>query len=453
MLENLWSKRAISYQTIFETGDDIAIGGIAGVNVNQDTVFQVNAVFAATRLIADTVSTLPIDVYISRDGERFSFRPKPQWLIQPDIALPREAFFNQVITSMLIDGNAFIRLYSNGAGEIVNMIVLNPLSVEMKRNGDGRVIFTVEGEDRPLTSEQMLHIPDLLRPGKLRGISRVKAMKEDFGLAIALRNWSANLFGSGSTMNGVIEFPGNLTGDQAKQLSEAFDSRHRGWRRSHKTGVLTGGATFRSTQFDPDKSQAIEARRLAVEDIARAFGVPNHLLGIPGTTSYASVEESNRQFLTMTLRPIGAKIENALTSLMPRYPGGESAFVRFNFDALLRSDLATRAAAYSTGLQAGWLSVNDVRRLEDFTPVNDEAANFPRVPLANVAINESGVRAQSELVKMAASLVQVGFQPSAVLSALGLPDIAHTGLPSVQLQGVAQVDPENPDAAYKNEVE
>ena len=271
MLENLWNKRAISYQTIFETGDDIAIGGLAGVNVNQDSVFQINAVFAATRLISDTISTLPIDVYISRDGERFAFRPKPTWLIQPDIALPREAFFNQVITSMLIDGNAFIRLYSNARGEIVNMIVLNPLSVEMKRNGDGRVIFTVEGEDRTLTSEEILHIPDVLRPGKLRGISRVKAMKEDFGLAIALRNFSATLFGSGASMNGVIEFPGNLTADQAKDLSEAFDSRHRGWRRAHKTGVLTGGATFKSTQIDPDKSQAIEARRLAVEDIARAL--------------------------------------------------------------------------------------------------------------------------------------------------------------------------------------
>lgn len=453
MLENLWSKRAISYQTIFETGDDIAIGGISGINVNQDTVFQVNAVFSAVRLIADTISTLPIDVYISRDGERFSFRPKPQWMIQPDIALPREAFYNQIITSMLIDGNAFVRLFTSRTGEIVNMIVLNPLSVEMKRNGDGRVVFTVEGEDRPLTSENILHIPDLLRPGKIRGISRVKALKEDFGLAIALRNWSANLFGSGATMNGVIEFPGNLSAEQAKNLSESFDSRHRGWRRSHKTGVLTGGATFKSTQIDPDKSQAIEARRLAVEDIARAFGIPNHLLGIPGTTSYASVEESNRQFLTMTLRPVAAKIENGLTSLMPRYPGGESAFVRFNFDGLVRSDLATRAAAYSTGLQAGWLSVNDVRRLEDFTPVQDQAANFPRVPLANVAINESGVRAQAELVKMAATLVQVGFQPSQVLSALGLPEIGHTGLPSVQLQGVAQVDPENPDSAYKNEVE
>lgn len=454
MLENLFGieKRAISYQTIFETGDDIAIGGLAGVNVNQDSVFQVNAVFSAVRLIADTIGTLPIDVYVARDGQRFNYRPKPQWMIQPDIALPREAFFNQVITSMLIDGNAFIRLFTNGSGEIVNMVVLNPLGVEMKRNGDGRVTFTVEGEDRPLSSENILHIPDVLRPGKLRGISRVKAMKEDFGLAIALRNFSATLFGSGASMQGVIEYPGNLTAEQAKNLTESFDSRHRGWRRAHKTGVLSGGATFKSTQIDPDKSQAIEARRLAVEDIARAFGVPNHLLGIPGTTSYASVEESNRQFLTMTLRPVASKIENGLTSLMPRYPGGDSAFVRFNFDALVRSDLATRAAAYSTGLQSGWLSVNDVRRFEDLTPIQESAADQPRVPLANVALNESGVRAQGELVKMAQALVNVGFKPDSVLSALGLPPIDHTGLPSVQLQGVAQVDPENPDAVYKDEV-
>lgn len=452
MLENLWSTRAISYQTLFESGDDIALGNLAGTNVTDKSVFQINAVYRAVSLIADTISTLPIDVYVSRDGARFSFRPKPAWMIQPDIAFPREAFYNQVIVSLLIDGNAFIRLFSNRAGEIVNMIVLNPTSVEVKRNGEGRLIFTVEGEDRPLSQEEILHIPDLIRPGAVRGLSRVKMMKEDFGLAIALRNFSATFFGSGTSMNGVIEFPGNLTGEQAKELSEAFDARHRGWRRAHKTGVLTGGATFKTTQIDPEKSQAIEARRLAVEDVARAFGVPNHLMGIPGTTSYASVEESNRQFISSTLRPIASKIETAMTSLMPRYPGGESAFVRFNFDALLRSDLMSRASAYSTGLQSGWLSVNDVRALEDLRPIPVESADQPRVPLANVSIDESGIRAQGELVKMAQALIQVGFQPGAVLASLGLPEIAHTGLPSVQLQGVAQVDPENPDAAYKEEV-
>ena len=452
MLERFFNTRAISYQTIFETGDDIAIGNLAGTNVTDKSVFQINAVYRAVSLIADTISTLPIDVYISRDGARFSFRPKPQWLIQPDIALPREAFFNQVLVSLLIDGNAFIRLFSNQRGEIVNMVVLNPTQVEVKRNADGRLRFTVEGADNQLTQEEVLFIPDLIRPGDVRGLSRVKMLKEDFGLAIALRNFSATFFGTGTSMNGVIEFPGNLTEEQARGLSDSFDSRHKGWRRAHKTGVLTGGATFKPTQVDPEKSQAIEARRLAVEDVARAFGVPNHLMGIPGTTSYASVEESNRQFLSSTLRPLASKLENALTSLMPRYPGGDTAFVRFNFDALLRSDLASRAAAYSTGLQSGWLSVNDVRAWEDLRPIPVEAADSPRVPLANVSIDESGIRAQGELVKMAASLVQVGFQPTAVLSALGLPDISHTGLPSVQLQGVAQVDPENPDAAYKEEV-
>ena len=107
---------------------------------------------------------------------------------------------------------------------------------------------------------------------------------------------------------------------------------------------------------------------------------------------------------------------------------------------------------YSTGLQAGFLSINDVRRLEDLAPVDDTAAQTPRVPLANVAIEESHVKAQSERVRMAQALVQVGYQPAEVLTALNLPEIAHTGLPSVQLQGVAQVDPEDPDAQYKDEV-
>lgn len=452
MLENLWNTRAVSYQTIFESGDDIAIGNLAGTNVTDKSVFQINAVYRAVSLIADTISTLPIDVYVARDGARFAYRPKPQWMIQPDIAFPREAFYNQVIVSMLIDGNAFVRLFSNRNGEIVNMMVLNPTQVSVKRNGDGRLTFTVEGEDRPLGQEQVLHIPDLIRPGDVRGISRVKMLKEDFGLAIALRNFASTFFGNGTSMNGVIEYPGNLTAEQAKDLSDSFDARHRGWRRGHKTGVLTGGAAFKATQIDPEKSQAIEARRLAVEDVARAFGVPNHLMGIPGTTSYASVEESNRQFISSTLRPIAAKIENGMTSLMPRYPGGEAAFVRFTFDALLRADLQARASAYSTGLQSGWLSVNDVRAWEDLRPIPVEAADQPRVPLANVGIDESGIRAQGELVKMAQALVQVGFQPQAVLASLGLPEIAHTGLPSVQLQGVAQVDPNNPDAAYKDEV-
>ena len=170
--------------------------------------------------------------------------------------------------------------------------------------------------------------------------------------------------------------------------------------------------------------------------------MPPHLLGVPGTNSYASVEQTNLAWVTHGLRPIVAKIEGALTPLMARSPGGETAFIRFNLDGLLRADFSTRMTGYSTGLQAGFLSVNDVRSREDLTPIDDEAASTVRVPLANVAINESHVVSQSQKVSMAAQLVANGYRPDSVLEALGLPEIAHSGLPSVQVQAPANVPAE-----------
>jgi len=439
MLERLWQQRAISYQTLFASGDDIALGNLSSTNVNSETAFQVNAVYACVSLIADAVSTLPMDVFVRRDGARYPFRPKPAWIDKPDVALTREAFYSQVVTSLLLDGNAFIRVYSSPTtGEVISLMTLNPMDVDVKRHKAGELIFTVEGEDKPLTSDEVVFIPDVVRPGKVRGVSRSKALSEDWGLALALRNFAATFFGQGTSMNGVIEFPGNLTADQAADLARAFDARHQGWKRGHKTGVLSGGAKFTPTQTEPDKAQAVEARRFEVEDIARAFGVPGALLGIPGSMSYASFEQSALFFTTHTLRPMLGKIEGALTPLMMRTPGGENAFIKFNMDALVRADLSTRMTAYSTGLQAGFLTINDVRRLEDIRPIEDPAADTVRVPLANVAIDDSHVEAESTKVTMAQQLITAGFQPTSVLDALGLPPIDHTGLASVQVNVEAE---------------
>ena len=387
MFDKLFQQRAISYQTIFESGDDIVFGNYSGTYINKDTVFQVNAVFSAISLIADTISTLPMDAYIRRDGARFTFRPRPEWIMQPDITIPREAFYNQVITSLLLEGNAFIRVFSNARGEVVNLNVLNPQSVTVTRSGLGTLLFTVDGEPKPLTSEEIVFIPDVMRPGELRGISRIKAMGETFGLALAMERYASTFYGQGTNLNGVIEFPGNLTKDQAEMLAASFDNRHRGWKKGHRTGVLSGGAKFVSTQTDPEKSMLVEARNQSIVDVARAFNIPPHLLGLPGTTSYASVEQMNLAWITHGLRPIVGKIEGALSPLLNRYPGGETAFIKFNIDGLARADLQARTAAYSTMLQSGAMSINEVRALEDMRPIEDEAANAPRVPLANVNLN------------------------------------------------------------------
>jgi HK97 family phage portal protein len=452
VFNRILEQRAVSFQTIFASGGDIEIGNLAGTVINSETAFQVNAIFSAVSLISDLVSTLPVDAFTTQDGSRFPFRPKPSWVDQPDVDLPRQAFYSSVVTSLLLDGNAFIRVFSNRKGEVVNLTVLNPTTVDIVRNGIGRLQFNVAGEDKPLSSDDIIYIPDLLRPGQIRGTSRVVALRESFGLALALERFASVFFGSGTTLSGVIEYPNNLTQEQADNLRNGFDQRHSGWSRSARTGVLSGGATFKPTQINPQDSSLIESRHLAVEDVARAFNVPTHLLGLPGTMSYASVEENNRSFLTTTITPLVNKLESGLTPLMRRSPGGENAYIKFNMDALLRANIQARTAAYSSGLQAGYLTINDVRRLEDLLPVADPAADTVRVPLANVTITDSSLTAEEKRVQMVSTLVLAGYDPAESLAAVGLSVIAHTGLPSSQLQPVAQISPLDPAAAYADEM-
>ena len=449
MLNNLFEQRGISFQTIWGSGNDLDVMNQSGTIVNNETVFKVNAIFSAVSLISDTISTLPVDSYIRRDGARFAFRPRPAWVQQPDVDTTKEAFYGSLIVSMLLDGNGFVRVFRDGSGRVVNMTVLNPTKVQIQKNKVGGTVYIYEGENKPLTKNEMIHIPDVVRPGETRGISRVTALKDNFGLAIALESYAARFFGQGASTNGIIEFPGNLTPEQAKNLVDGFDARHKGFRKAHKTGVLSGGAKFVQTTVENDKAQFLDSRRMAVEDVARAFNIPPHLLGLPGTNTYSSVEQNNIAFVTHTLRPIVQKLESAFTPLMAAEPGGSTAFIKFTLDGLLRGDANSRFTAYSTGLQAGYLTINDIRRLEDLPPV--DGGEIIRVPLASVNIDAAELVATDKRVNMAQKLVNSGYDPADVLAVMGLPPIMHTGLPTVQLQGIAQVNPEDPEAVYEVE--
>ena len=447
MLGNLFENRAINFQTLWGAGNEVEITNQSGTFINQDTVFKVNAVFSAISLISDTIATLPVDSYIRRDGARFAYRPRPTWVTKPDVDTTKEAFYGALIVSLLLDGNAFIRVFRDNQGQPINLAVLNPSKVEIQRNKLGRVMFHYEGDKNLLNSSDILHIPDVVRPGHIRGTSRVDALKDNFGLAMALESYASRFFGQGVTMAGHIEFPGNLSPEQAKELSESFSTRHGGFRKSHKVGILSAGAKFVSDQLDNDKSQFIDSRRMAVEDVARAFNIPPHLLGLPGTNTYSSVEQNNIGFVTHTIRPIVSKMESALSGLLSTLPGGENAFIRFTMDGLLRGDANSRFTSYSTGIQAGYLTVNDVRRFEDLSPI--DGGDILRVPLANINIDAAELVAEDKRVTMANKLIMSGFDPAEVLAAFDLPAISHTGLPSVQLQPLVNVNPENPQDEYQ----
>jgi HK97 family phage portal protein len=443
MLNNLFEKRAVSFQTVWGAGEPFGLQSESGVNVTTKKSFEIVAFFSAVSLISDTISTLPCGAYLRIGATRRPLNPRPMWLDQPDVDLStRASFFQQVFSSLLVHGNSYTRVFRDNQGQVVNLVNLNPEKVTVERSKIGRKVYKFEGEGKLLAGDEVIHIVDLIMPGDLEGLSRVETLKQSLGLNIALSDYAARFFGSGASASGVIEFPGNLTAEQAKQLADGYDARHRnGSRRAHRTGVLSGGAKFVATETDPETSQALESRKFAVEEIARAFNVPLHLLGVPGTASYASVEQNNLQFVSMTLRPLAEKVEAAFSRLLPG-----DAFIKFQFADLLRADLTSRVQSYSVGTQAGFYSTNDIRRLEDLEPV--EQGDQYRVPLANIALADTEVITLEKRVKMVQQLVISGFTPSEALAAVGLAEISHTGLPSTQLQPVAQIDPNNPEAVY-----
>ena len=441
MLRNLGENRAISFQSLWGAGDLTSYETQSSAFVDYNTAFTVNAVWACVSLISDTVSALPVDTYVRRDGIAYPYRPKPSWVSKPDVALPSVAFWQQTMISLLVDGNAFVRMFRDTRGEIVNMVVLNPLSVQVSRNALGQKFYTstVEG-NKILTNDDVLHISgSILMPGEFRGKSPIDTLKENVGLAISLESFAARFFGQGTLTQGVIEYPGALTAEQAENLAKSFDRQHKGFRKAHKTGILSGGAVFKPTTIANDQAQMLDSRRLAVEDVARAYRVPTDMIGLNnGGQSYNSVEAKNIAFLTHTLRPWLAKLEDAFSQLLP-----DSAFLAFSTDDLLRGDYATRIEGYSKLLQNGVLSTNEVRRKENMRPI--DGGDVVRVPLTNINISAASLNEDETKVDMAQKLIALGFVPEDVLTVLGLPKIGHTGLPTVQLQNPTTV----PDGSYE----
>jgi HK97 family phage portal protein len=436
-------QRAISFQSLFALGDGFSVTTNSGTVITQNDSLKIEAVYSCVRIIADSISTLPVDTFVRVDGQRRPFRPRPEWLNYPESGVTRTEHFQQVLVSLLLDGNSFTRILRDDRG-IVGLVVLNPQKVECSRDRvTRRPIFIYENRD-VIQLEDMIHITELRMPGELRGRSRIDMMKENLGLAKALEEFAARFFGQGSSASGIIEFPGNLTREQAKDLVDGFEEGHRGLRRSHRPGILFGGAKFTKTTVDNDSAQFLESRRFAVEEIARIFRVPPSMLGVttPGAMSYASVEMNGIHFVQHTLRPYISKIEDGYQKLL-----NGSAFIKFNVDGLLRGDQQSRYQAFSTGIQAGFLSINDIHRIEDMTPV--EGGDSYRVPLANVDINAANLSEMDRKSLIAQRLILAGFDPAGVLAALDMPNIDHTGVPSTQLQPISTIDPANPQSVYR----
>ena len=430
MLGNLFERRSSAFQTLFAAGALTDRPSLSGVRVTEDTALRLSAVYASVRLIADTIATLPVDQFIRRDGQRVPFRPQDPWVISPSLTLSRTTFWQQVMLSLLLDGNAFVVLGRNGAGRIVDLQVLNPTKVTVLANRGG---YQLAGGETFGIGE-VLHVTEMLLPGADRGTSRIEQAKESLGLGLALQEYASTFFGNGAFPSVVIEVPGAPTVDQRQEMQASWENAHRGTRKAHKPAIMMNGAKVQPLSINPQDSQLTEQRRYAVEECARLFRIPPFMLGVTESgMSFASVEQQMLFFAEHTIRPYAEILESAFSRLLL----SEESFLRFNLNALVRADLSTRTEAYSKALLAGYMSVNDVRRLEDMRDV--DAGDQFRVPLQNVPLTDTPVVTAAQKARAAQSLITAGYTPQSVAEFLDLP-LVHTGLASVQLQAEEKDD-------------
>jgi HK97 family phage portal protein len=422
VLGNLFERRSSAFANLFASGGLTDRPSPSGVMVTQETALRLSAVSASVMLIADTISTLPLDQFIRVDGERRPFRPRDRWVSEPSLTLPRTTFWQQVIVSLLLDGNAFVRITRDGRGVIEDLTVLNPLNVEVLADG-----FRVNG-DTFIPRMGMLHVTEMLLPGEMRGTSRIKQAKDTLGLGMALEEYAGRFFGNGAYAGVVLEVPHELTKEQADEIQASWEAKHKGLGRSHRPAVLMNGMKATQLTVNPADSQMLDQRRFAVEEVARIFRVPLFMLGVntPGSMSYNSVEQQMLYFTQHTVQPRVQALEDAFSRLLLN----ENSFIKFNLNSLVRADLATRTQAYSTAMLAGYMSVNEVRSLEDMRDV--PSGDVHRVPLQNIPVEDTPIVTAQQKARAASQFIIAGYTPESVAQFLDLP-LEHTGLQSVQL--------------------
>lgn len=353
-------------------------GGItwAGANVSTSTSLQLLTVYGCNRFICEGIATLPVDTYRETNDRPVEI-PPPRWLTQPTATLDRVAWLTQILTSLLLCGNAYLfREFDGEMGGPRYLIPLDPNKVSVTRVS-GRKTFMVEG--KPYTSSEVLHIPGVMFPGSDVGLSPVEAARQSIGAGMAQQEFGARFFGQGMTMAGVIENPGPLPPDRARDQAKAWARAHSGKTKAHLPGVLTEGATWKATSITNEQAQFLETRGFTAAEIAgQMFLIDPTELGIPiqqgGNLTYANLEQRNVRKVQVTFLPWIVRLEHAFSAemLRPRY-------AKFNVAGLLRGDMKTRFEAYQVGISSKFMVPNEAREKEDMPPLpgGDVIADVP----------------------------------------------------------------------------
>ncbi|AOT73278.1 phage portal protein [Geosporobacter ferrireducens] len=358
-------------------------GSTSGKPVNEHTAMQMTAVYSCVRILAEAVAGLPLHLYKYTDsGGKEKALSHPLYFLlhdEPNPEMSSFVFRETMMTHLLLWGNAYAQIIRNGKGEVIALYPLMPNRMSVDRDSSGNLYYsytrysddapTMNGVAVTLRPSDVLHIPGLGFDG-LVGYSPIAMAKNAIGMAIACEEYGAKFFANGAAPGGVLEHPGTIKDPQ--KVRESWNAAYQGSSNSHRVAVLEEGMKYQPIGISPEQAQFLETRKFQINEIARIFRVPPHMVGDLEKSSFSNIEQQSLEFVKYTLDPWVIRWEQAISRALLRSDEKKQYFSKFNVDGLLRGDYVSRMSGYATARQNGWMSANDIRELENLDRIPPE---------------------------------------------------------------------------------
>lgn len=358
----------------------------SGVRIDASTALQIGAVFSCVRVLSESISSLPCLMYEKTETGRRRTENHPLSDLlhyQPNNYQTAVEFWDMMVGHMALRGRSYAEIIQGPRGFADQLIPLHPDRVQVKYNRRGRPDYTYtepDGTKRDIPWEYMFDVK-----GPLDGVSVVTAARESFGLAKATEEHAARLFGQGIQLSGVLEHPNRLDDESADRIAKSFSKAYSGVGNAHRPAVLEEGMKWNKIGLTAEDSQFIQSRKFQLNEIARWFRMPPHLIGDLERATFSNIEEMGINFVVHTLRPWLVRIESAIRRDL--IVNTNRFYSEFLVDALMRGDIKSRYDAYNVGIQAGILAPNEPRQWENLNP--KEGLDEPLRPLNMVPVNQA----------------------------------------------------------------
>lgn len=381
-----------------------ALGGgksAAGVAVNQESALSYSAIWCGIRLMAETFGTLPWLLYRRLpDGGKERVSDTPLAMLLRESANPEMTSVllrESLVQNYYLHGRCYAEIVRNKAGRPVELWPCHPSRVEHRRDPSGTLYFWLKsdgGKGVPIEMADMWQM-QLMSSDGVTGAGLLQRARDSIGLGLASEKFGGSYYGNGARPGGLLEHPGKLSPDARRNLREEWNAMHQGADRAGRIAVLAEGMKYEPISDNPQEAQFIETRKFQVSEVSRWLNIPPHMLMDLERATFSNIEWQGIQFVTYTLRSLLVKAEQESNRKLLTEAERRELFTEFLVEGLLRGDQKSRYDAYNVGRQNGWLSANDIRRLENMNPLPAEIGDVYLVQGAMIPVELAGKQQQS----------------------------------------------------------